>query len=200
MIKQQDNQVWFQFAPKLSEACVLSGVLEVECSTLWVRQQKSFCRRNCCVSVERHRFCHWQIAADVVHCRQQAARQQPSTEELALLYFGKAQCECMSTPKMCSNIFWTLYESYSKLILLKSKSPSHKASILYWALPKYDNSWWFTMYLALCRIFLFYCYNVYFCICLDLSHIMHVFCIVLSIISILYFSIYIHVIFSYSAF
>ena len=49
-------------------------------------------------------------------------------------------------------------------------------------------------------IFLFYCYNVHFCIGLYLSYIMHVFCIVLSIISILYFSIYIHVIFSYSAF
>jgi len=38
---------------------------------------------NCYVSVERHRFCHWQITADVVHCQRQAECHPPSTEELA---------------------------------------------------------------------------------------------------------------------
>jgi len=58
-------------------------VLEVEHSILWVQQQRSFCRRKCCGSMERHRFCHWQIAADVVRCQRQVECHPSGTEELA---------------------------------------------------------------------------------------------------------------------
>jgi len=59
-----------------------AGVFEVECATLWVRCRKASVAETV-VSVERHRFRHCQIAADVVHSRRQAACHPPSTEELA---------------------------------------------------------------------------------------------------------------------